>query len=205
MNAREHWDGVYGRNSAASVSWFAPHLSESLRYVRAAAPTRSSSIIDVGGGESTLVDDLLNEGYTNLTVLDISEKALNVTRERLGAFSKYVAWRAQDILESELPANAYDVWHDRAVFHFLTESDQRRRYVENVRRAVRPNGFVIVGTFGPEGPQRCSDLPVARYDPEGLHREFGYSFELVRDSVELHHTPRGGEQQFVYCLCRRVP
>lgn len=204
MTAREHWDGVYGRNSATSVSWFAPHLSESLRYIKAAAPDRSSSIVDVGGGESTLVDDLVDARYTNLTVLDISEKALKVTQERLGASSNYVAWRAQDILEDELPANAYDVWHDRAVFHFLTEPHQRQRYVAQVLRALKPNGFAIVGTFGPDGPQKCSDLPVARYEPDALHREFGEPFQLIRDSVEIHKTPRGGEQQFVYCFCRRV-
>ena len=203
MVEKNHWESVYGTKSAESVSWYAPHLRESLRYTQRAAPGKEARIIDVGGGESSLVDDLLTAGYTNLTVLDILKTALQVARERVGPSAGNVVWLAADVLEVDLPAASYDVWHDRAVFHFLTTDAQRQRYVEQVLKALRPGGFAIVGTFGPEGPESCSGLPVARYAPQELHGTFGEPFELVDSSVEMHTTPWGAPQQFVYCFCRR--
>jgi 2-polyprenyl-3-methyl-5-hydroxy-6-metoxy-1,4-benzoquinol methylase len=201
---KKHWDSVYESKPAEAVSWYAPHLRESLRYITQAAASKDVAIIDVGGGESTLVDDLVNDGYSNISILDISATALEVTKRRLGATGAHVTWIAADILEVELPVGAYDIWHDRAVFHFLINDDQRRRYVAQVLKALKPGGFAIVGTFGPEGPEKCSGLQVSRYAPSELHGTFGAPFELLDSSVEQHTTPWGSPQQFVYCYCRRA-
>ena len=203
MDDKAHWDSVYGSKTAEAVSWYAPHLLQSLQYVRTASSARDVAIIDVGGGESTLVDDLLADGYSNLTVLDLSTTALDVTKRRLGQASASVAWRVGDVLEIDLASAIYDIWHDRAVFHFLVTDEQRRRYVAQVLKAVKPGGFVIVGAFGPEGPEKCSGLPVARYAPTELHGTFGEPFQLLASNIEVHTTPWGTPQQFVYCFCRR--
>jgi len=205
MSTRSHWESVYESKSAEAVSWYAPHLHESLRYVNEAAAHKGAAIIDVGGGESTLVDDLLASGYSNVTVLDVSATALEVTRHRLGGLAGQVKWLVADILDAELAPAAYDIWHDRAVYHFLTSGEQRRRYVAQVLKALKPGGFAIVGTFGPEGPAKCSGLPVSRYSPKELHGTFGEPFQLLSSSFELHTTPWGSRQQFVYCFCRRGP
>jgi ubiquinone/menaquinone biosynthesis C-methylase UbiE len=159
----------------------------------------------VGAGESTLIDDLISRGYTNLTILDVSQTALAVTKKRLGSAAKGVQWICADVTQAPLPANFYDVWHDRAVFHFLTTDEQRQAYVQAVERAVKPGGHVIVSTFGPEGPTKCSGLPVVRYDAQELHGEFGNHFRLLESFKEVHKTPFGTKQQFLYCLCRFVP
>lgn len=148
-------------------------------------------IIDVGGGESTLVDDLLARGYLNITILDISQTAIDVTRKRLKELDERVQWLAGDVTKLELPRGAYYIWHDRAVFHFLTRTDERLAYVRQVARAVRPGGHVIVSTFGTEGPTKCSGLEVARYDADSLHAQFGARFQLVHTAKELHRTPFG--------------
>jgi SAM-dependent methyltransferase len=204
MSTKALWESVYQTKPAESVSWYAPHLRESLRYITQAAASKAAAIIDIGGGESTLVDDLLDAGYSDITVLDISATALDVTKRRLGAPGARVKWMAADILEVELAVGAYDIWHDRAVFHFLTNDDQRRQYVAQVLKALKPGGFAIVGSFGPEGPERCSGLQVCRYSPSELHGAFGVPFELLGSSVEQHTTPWGSPQQFVYCYCRRA-
>lgn len=203
MDAQQHWDTVYRTKAADAVSWYAPHLQRSLAYVLRAVPDRAARVIDVGGGESTLVDDLLAEGYRALTVLDISARALEVTQQRLGARAAQVRWLVGSVLEADLPARHFDLWHDRAVFHFLTSVDDRRRYVQQVLHALKPGGFAIVATFGPEGPEKCSGLPVARYGAGDLHGTFGQPFELVEAAEEVHTTPWGTPQQFVYCFCRR--
>ncbi len=202
MSIKEHWESVYGAKSPESVSWYAPHLLRSLHYVRKAAPEKQASIIDVGGGESTLVDDLLADGYLNITVLDLSRTALEVTQQRLGRQASKVVWSAADVLEVELSTASFDVWHDRAVFHFLTTDAQRERYVAQVVHALKPGGFAIVGTFGPQGPEKCSGLTVSRYAPDELHSKFGAPFELIDSHTETHTTPWGAPQQFVYCFCR---
>jgi SAM-dependent methyltransferase len=202
MNAQTHWERIYTEKAPDAVSWYRPHLEKSFSLIEQFAPGKSASIIDVGGGESTLVDDLVADGYENLTVLDISRAAIDVSRKRLGAASERVSWLAADITRVELETSAYDVWHDRAVFHFLTAESDRAAYVRQVVRAVRRGGHVIVSTFGPEGPMKCSGLDVIRYDAESLHREFGGHFRLLESSKELHHTPFGTVQQFLYCHCR---
>jgi SAM-dependent methyltransferase len=204
MTTKAHWEAVYGTKAADAVSWYAPHLNASLQYIHRAAQDKDAAIIDVGGGESTLVDDLLTAGYGKLTVLDISATALDATRQRLGPAGQSVRWIAADVLRADLPAGAFDVWHDRAVFHFLTSDEQRQRYVDQALKALKPGGFAIVGTFGPHGPDKCSGLPVARYSADELHDTFGEPFELLDSSVEQHTTPWGTRQQFVYCFCRRV-
>ena len=199
---KSHWDTVYRTKAPDAVSWYRPHLERSLALIRRAAPDLASSIIDVGGGESTRVDDLLAHGYRDVTVLDISTAAIEVAKERLGALAGGVTWLAADITASELPAERYDVWHDRAVFHFLTDPQQRAAYVRQVGRSMRRGGHVIVATFGPAGPTKCSGLDVVRYDAETLHGEFGPRFTMVGHTTELHQTPFETTQQFLYCFCK---
>ena len=201
MDSEAHWERVYRTKQPTEVSWYRPHLEVSLQLIEEAAPNRQARIIDVGAGESTLVDDLLDRGYHNLSVLDVSATALAVARERLGAKADQVNWLCGDVTTFEFPRQKYDVWHDRAVFHFLTKVNDRAAYVRRVAHAVRPGGHVIVAVFGPEGPTKCSGLDVVRYDPTALHDEFGSSFQLVKHLTELHHTPAGAIQQFTYCYC----
>jgi 2-polyprenyl-3-methyl-5-hydroxy-6-metoxy-1,4-benzoquinol methylase len=201
-NAKTHWDKVYRTKPPDTVSWYRAHLEHSLELIGRVAPDLSAAIIDVGGGESTLVDDLLAKGYRNITVLDISPTAIEVARKRLGELARQVTWLAADVTQAELPPRRYDVWHDRAVFHFLTAADQRAAYVRRVAESMKPGGHVIVATFGPEGPEKCSGLDVVRYDADSLHDEFGAHFRLMESATELHQTPFGTTQQFLYCLCK---
>lgn len=202
---KAHWERVYETEAPDAVSWYAPHLDESLAYIQHTGVGPGAAIIDVGGGEATLVDDLLDAGYHNVSVLDISENALAVCRARLADRADRVTWLAVDVLEHAFPSGAFDVWHDRAVFHFLTDRRARHRYVSQVMQALRPGGFAIVAAFGPQGPSQCSGLPVARYSSGQLHGEFGNSFRLLDHRTSTHHTPWGAVQQFVYCYCRLEP
>lgn len=202
MDSESHWDRVYRTKGPTELSWFQLHLEKSLQLIEAAAASLDANIIDVGGGESTLVDDLLQCGYRNLTVLDVSATAVEITRQRLGDRAGQVSWIVGDVTKIALSEAYYDVWHDRAVFHFLTDPAGRKKYVELAAKAVRPGGEIIVATFGPEGPLRCSGLPVVRYDADALHDEFGDRFRLLGHATELHHTPAGKIQQFLYCYCR---
>lgn len=200
MNMSEHWDRVYHTKRTDEVSWFRPHLETSLALIAEAGVSADAPLIDVGGGASTLVDDLLAGGYRDVTILDVSAAALEAARARLGSRSSAVRWIAADVTRADLPAAHFQVWHDRAVFHFLTDPADRDRYVAQVRRSVAPGGHVVVATFGPDGPLRCSGLPTARYDAEALHAVFGADFAMVDHREERHHTPAGVDQQFVYCL-----
>jgi SAM-dependent methyltransferase len=202
MDSKSHWEGIYRNKLPTQVSWYQPHALRSLELIRRVSPRPDGAIIDVGGGASTLIDDLLDAGYRDLTVLDLSATALALARDRLGTRANTVRWVEADVLEASLPKTAYSLWHDRAAFHFLTAPGDRARYVAQVRRAVRPGGVVLVATFADDGPTRCSGLEVARYSPEGLHAEFGTSFHLMSSEREEHLTPAGVRQAFVYCLCR---
>lgn len=202
MNVQAHWETIYREKAPDAVSWYSPHLDTSLALIERTSVSRSAAIIDVGGGESTLVDDLLARGYQNISVLDISQTAIDANKRRLGDSSLRVHWIAGDIMKVDLDPLAFDVWHDRAVFHFLTDSADRLAYVRQVVHTVKPGGHVIVGTFGPEGPRSCSGLDVARYDTDSLHDEFGERFQLLDSSKQLHQTPFGTVQQFHYCYCR---
>ena len=204
MESKEHWNKIYTDKSPTEVSWFQKHADLSLSLIRNTGIPASASIIDVGGGESTLVDDLLAQEYENITVLDLSKVALDAAKSRLGKNASKVQWIESNVLEAELPLHAYDIWHDRAVFHFLTIEEDRRAYVQQVKHAVKPGGFVIVATFAEDGPTECSGLPVMRYSADELHSEFGESFKLINQEKESHHTPNGADQKFIYCLCKIV-
>src|SRR5215471_17791354 len=173
MDAKSRWEDIYGAKAANAVSWYRSHLDTSLAFIEHAGAGPSAAIIDVGGGESTLVDDLLERGYENLTVLDISTTALEETKKRLGANADRIHWIAGDVTEAELPEHAYDIWHDRAVFHFLTPPTQRAAYVRQASRSLKPGGYLIVATFAANGPSRCSGLKVVRYTAESLAQELG--------------------------------
>jgi SAM-dependent methyltransferase len=203
MDPKTHWEGIYRTEDVHEVSWFQAEARRSLDLISRVCPDRSAPIIDVGAGASVLVDNLLAAGYEDLTVLDVSAAALEISRNRLGADSAKVKWMRADVLRAKLDDGGYAVWHDRAVFHFLTDAADRAAYVEQVRRAVKPGGYVLVATFAEDGPEYCSGLPVVRYSAESLHSEFGTDFRLIRSEHEDHHTPGGKEQSFLYCLCRR--
>ena len=204
MQTKEHWENVYSTKAAEEVSWFQEHAGLSLQIIRDSALAPDGRIIDVGGGASTLVDDLLSAGFSKITVLDLSAAALARAKARLGSRAASVQWLEANILDVTLPASTYDVWHDRAVFHFLTSESERHRYVEQVLHAVKPGGLVIVATFAEDGPEKCSGLPVMRYSADGVHAEFGNTFELLGSQRESHLTPTGKEQKFVYCFCKRL-
>ena len=203
MDRKQHWEQVYATKAPDAFSWFQAHAELSLRLIHNTGLGRDAAIIDVGGGASTLVDDLMAESHTDVTVLDLSAAAIAVAKQRLGKHAKTVDWIVGDITLAAFPVHRFDIWHDRAVFHFLTDPHDRHAYVERVMRAVRPGGHVIVATFAEDGPEKCSGLPVMKYRPEALHAEFGDAFLLVEHDKEAHHTPSGSVQQFVYCYCRK--
>jgi len=203
MELKAHWEHIYQTKDSAQVSWYKPHLDLSFQMIERTGVDPSAQIIDVGGGASTLVDDLLAAGYPNVTVLDISGAALQVAQNRLGARGKSVTWIEADITQASLPVNHHDLWHDRAVFHFLTNPADRAKYIHAVQRSLKPDGHLIVATFAPDGPDKCSGLDVVRYSPDSLHHEFGDEFALVESLYETHPTPFGTQQKFIYCYCRK--
>lgn len=203
MDKKAHWENVYSTKPHGQVSWFREHLDNSLRMIVQTGVEKDAAIIDVGGGNSTLVDDLLDAGFIDVAVLDISSTAIEVSKARLGERNNLVNWIEADITNVELAKDHYDVWHDRAVFHFLTASEDRRRYVDLVNRSVKPGGHVIIASFGLAGPMKCSGLDVMRYSPATMHDEFGDEFELISSLDESHRTPFGTTQEFVYCYCRK--
>ena len=203
MDLKTHWETLYRTTDVHDVSWYQSEARRSLELISQVAPAGPAPIIDVGAGASVLVDNLLAAGYEDLTVLDLAEAALDVSRRRLGDVAARVNWLAADILRVRLDQGAYAVWHDRAVFHFLTNAEDRRVYVEQVRRSVRPGGHVLIATFAEDGPTRCSGLPVVRYSADALHSEFGPDFRMVASEHEEHRTPAGSGQSFLYYLCRR--
>jgi SAM-dependent methyltransferase len=202
MDSSAHWQSVYTQKSPDSVSWFQAEPTHSLTLIRAVTPSLDASIVDIGGGASTLVDALLASGYTALTVLDLAPAALQHARDRLGPAGAPVMWVAADVLTVDFPAASVDVWHDRAVFHFLTQPDARAQYLAQVRRAVRAGGHVVIATFAEDGPTRCSGLEVARYAPHELQEAFGPGFVLVSSAREVHVTPSGATQAFTYGVFR---
>lgn len=202
MDRKAHWENVYTSKAFDQVSWYREHLDTSLGLILGTGVSKYAAVIDVGGGSSTLVDDLLDAGFVDVTVLDISGQALEVTKKRLGPGGGDVKWVEGDVTRAKLPSNRFDVWHDRAVFHFLTDPEDRRKYVELVKRSVKPGGHIIVASFGPGGPAKCSGLDVVRYSRDAMHAEFGKTFVLVDSVEETHNTPFGTGQEFVYCYCR---
>ena len=204
MEWKAHWETIYGQKRPEEVSWYSSHLDASLKFLAHAGLNPKSRIIDVGGGASTLVDDLIERGVEDITVLDISGHALAVSKERLGRQALGVNWMEADITRAQLPSEYYDFWHDRAVFHFLTNPADRRRYMKTMSQALKPSGQLILATFALLGPPRCSGLEVARYSPETLQAELGGAFELVGAIAEDHQTPFGAVQKFIYAYFRKV-
>lgn len=194
-----HWQKTYSSNPVEKLGWYEPHLQTSLGWIKTLGLSPDAPIIDVGGGASTLVDDLLALGHRSITVLDISDHALSLAKARLGKQADLVTWWCGDITGDELPAHQYELWHDRAVFHFLTNPEQQEKYREKLLKALRPEGQVIMGTFSPEAPPKCSGLPVQRYSARQLSEALGEEFELLRSQKELHTTPGGVEQMYLYC------
>lgn len=202
MDLRAYWDGVYQRHAATEVSWFQADPAVSMRLIDACALVPEDPLIDVGGGTSRLVDHLLLRGCRDVSVLDLSAAALEEARTRVRSQAAEVAWLEQDVLDWR-PLKRYALWHDRAVFHFLTADEDRARYLAAARAAVRPGGWMIVATFARGGPERCSGLPVQRYDAAGLTKAFAAAFDPVDSVDETHVTPAGRDQHFVYLRLRR--
>lgn len=194
---KEHWDRVYARTDPTETSWYEPVPGRSMALVQATGIPRDAPILDVGAGASTLVDHLLARGYTDVSVLDIAGQALEYARKRLTHNADRVTWIEADILDFR-PARRFRLWHDRAVLHFLTAERDRARYVNTVHATLEPGGHVVVATFGPAGPTRCSGLDVRRHSVESLAALFGPTFQLRAHSLEVHHTPAGVEQEFLY-------
>ncbi len=203
MDRRAHWEDVYRSKSATSVSWYRPHLEISFELVQRYAKSKKAAILDIGGGASTLVDDLVGAGYEDVSVLDIAAAALEVSRQRLGEAAANVRWIAADFLQAELEQRRYDLCHDRAVFHFLGTALERQQYLEQVGRILRPGGVLILATFALQGPERCSGLAVSRYDEAVLMQVVGDAFELVESQGESHRTPSGQTQELMYFVLRR--
>lgn len=204
MNPKAHWENIYTTKPPTAVSWYQPEPRMSLDLILQTNPSPNARMIDIGGGASTLVDSLLAKHFLNVTVLDISSTAIQHARTRLGPLADRVTWIEADITSVSLPPAYYDLWHDRAVFHFLTRSADRARYIQAVQQAVKPGGHVIVATFALDGPSRCSGLETVRYSPDSLHDTFGSGYQLIESRNETHQTPFGTEQRFIYCYCRRL-
>lgn len=203
MNSKSHWETVYNTKKPTEVSWYQNDPVISLELIASTRIDLDQKIIDVGGGASILVDALLKKGFKDISVLDISLKAIQYAQERLNQSAQRIKWIESDIMEFESP-DRYDLWHDRAVFHFLTNSQDRKKYIRIMEKSVKPGGHVIIGTFSLEGPPKCSGLDVERYDVHKMKEELGSSFELVRSKDEVHMTPWGKEQKFLYCHFRRI-
>ncbi len=204
MDRKAHWENIYTTKHPTNVSWYQPRAAKSLELIRRTGIDSSAQIIDVGGGASTLVDGLLAEGFRNVTVLDVSSAALEAAKQRLGTQdAQAITWLDADITQATLPRHSFDVWHDRAVFHFLAAAEERRNYIAAVTHALKPDGHLIIATFAADGPLRCSGLDVVRYDIMKLRGEFS-GFQFIESSSEDHLTPFGTKQHFIYCRFRQV-
>ncbi|MBT8399121.1 MAG: class I SAM-dependent methyltransferase [Rhodothermia bacterium] len=202
MSTSSHWKRAYLDNPETRVSWYQRSPDKSLEMIRSLDLSKHARIIDVGAGASRLVDHLLADGYQSITLLDIADEPLALVRDRLGEAAAKVQFVVSDIADFA-PAGPIDLWHDRAVFHFLITDDERGQYLRTLRDSVAPGGHVLIATFGPEGPDRCSGLPAMRYGPDELAETLGSDFELRDTAEEYHVTPGGAQQQFLYCLFAR--
>ena len=204
MQNKEYWENVYTTKATDSVSWFQEHAEISLSLIQNANIEKNASIIDIGGGASTLVDDLVLNGYSKISVLDLSNTALETSQSRLGLAAEPINWLVADITKIHFPEHEFDLWHDRAVFHFLTEPEDRLAYIKNILHSVKPKGQVIISTFAEDGPTKCSGLSVIGYSAESLQAEFGNSFLLKKNLNETHSTPSGATQKFIFCLFEKI-
>lgn len=204
MSTKQHWQQVYSTKSTDQVGWYAPHLTTSIKWITDLDLDPDDPVIDVGGGASTLADDLLDKGYRKVSVLDLSDSAISVVKKRLGTRASQISWLLGDVTEVDLPASHFELWHDRAVFHFLVEPGQQMKYRDKLLRALKPGARFIIGVFELEAPPQCSGLPVERYSVEKLSAIFGAEFNLERHQKEMHKTPSGVEQQYLYCQFQRT-
>ena len=203
MDRARHWNDRYSTTPIERLGWYRAHLERSLEWIDEIDLPRGAPLIDIGAGASTLVDDLLDRGFADITALDVSGKALELARARLGDDAQRISWQVGDVTSMELPAAAFELWHDRAVFHFLTERSDRVLYRKALGRALRPSGYLMIGAFSPAAPEKCSGLPVRRYSLEQLESEFAADFDIIGDSSDLHVTPGGVEQPYTYALFTR--
>jgi 2-polyprenyl-3-methyl-5-hydroxy-6-metoxy-1,4-benzoquinol methylase len=203
MDYKTHWEGVYTDRAVDEVGWYKPSFDVSLNLIAEASPTRSARIMDIGGGASLLVDSLLDRGYEQLAVLDIAAPALEHAKRRLGDRASSVQWLVADVREAK-DIGKFDIWHDRAVFHFLTDAADRQKYVALVKQTVPIGGHVIISTFSPTGPEQCSGLNTCRYSSNSLTAELGDGFRLIKEVPEIHVTPSGKSQSFLYATLLRV-
>jgi len=203
VDPKAHWEGVYGKKAENEVSWFQKEPATSIDFIRHCGGGPDVPVIDIGGGESRLVDRLLDAGYRDVTVLDVSEHALEHTKVRLGARAASVQWIVADITKWT-PARKYRIWHDRAVLHFLTEADEREAYRRALLSAVAPGGCVVISSFAIDGPEKCSGLPVVRYSAETLAAELGSELRLVEQAIDDHRTPGGAVQRFQFSRFTRL-
>jgi SAM-dependent methyltransferase len=199
---KAHWEEVYSTKGATGVSWYQGEPRLSLELIWAVAPAAGGRIIDIGGGASLLVDRLLDLPFERIAVLDIAETVLEAVRSRLGKRAETVEWIAADITEIQ-DVGAFDVWHDRAVFHFLTDATNREKYVDLARRTVSEGGHLIIASFADDGPMLCSDLDVCRYNATSMAAELGEDFSLIKEAGETHTTPWNTRQAFFYGVFRR--
>ncbi len=202
---KSHWAQVYSRTLEGRHGWYTPHLQASLCWINQIEMQLYAPIIDVGCGDSTFAEDLLQEGYRSITVLDLCGKALSTLKERLGKKQGQVTWLEEDIRSADLPKHYYELWHDRAVFHFFTDEEQQQQYREQLYNALKPGGHLILGTFAPEAPPKCSGLPVRRYTVEELENFLGDEFILQQHSKRQHVTPGGSGQMYLFCHFQRRP
>lgn len=202
---QQHWDNVYTSKSSDRVSWFQVKPEKSLELIHRFMPVATQPvIIDVGGGASTLVDFLLADGYDSISVLDIASSALETAKQRLGTLSDRISWIVTDITQAQLPSNIYDLWHDRAVFHFLTIPADRVKYVEIVEKSLKSGGILVISTFAPDGPEQCSNLNINRYNCEDILAILGKNFQLIHSDRETHQTPFETQQSFSYCVFEKL-
>ena len=203
MSDKAHWEKVYADRASDAQSWFQQYPARSLELIASCGADRDTVIIDVGGGASGLTAELLRLGYSELWVMDISAAALTAASRNIGEGANRVHWVEADVTSAQLPSGHFDIWHDRAVFHFLVTEADRHAYVSTALRAVKPGGHLVIATFAEDGPERCSGLPVARYDAVSLAAQFGPACELLRTEKEMHRTPAGQIQSFRYTFWRR--
>jgi 2-polyprenyl-3-methyl-5-hydroxy-6-metoxy-1,4-benzoquinol methylase len=204
MERKSHWENVYRDSEPTKLGWYRQHLEGSLELIDQTGVTQSAQIIDVGGGCSTLVDDLLDLGFKNISILDISSRAIQVAKERLSNKGNAITWIEADITQVSLPGFYYDLWHDRAVFHFLNGPEDRKAYVTAAEQSIKPGGHMIIATFSLAAPPRCSGLDVIRHSTESLYNEFRKSFLMIHSFEQEHITPSGVRQQYIYCYFKKI-
>ena len=197
-NRKQHWERVYKKNKLDELGWYQDYPEMSLKLITATGVSVDGNIIDVGGGTSKLAGILLDQGYMRLTVLDISGSSIERTKLQHGEKSKQITWIEANVTKFNF-AESFDIWHDRAVFHFLTDANEKRRYVDSLNQALKPGGHLIIATFGLKGPPKCCGLNVVRYSAESLHKEFGDNFVMIETFDEVHYTPSKVQQNFIYC------